>query len=310
LRKDIIILITILLPVLAFSSENGGYAGSFLRMGLGARSISMGNTGVAHPTNAYSSFYNPASFGFIEDITVGLSYSFLSLDRRFNFISYSMKVPPGAGFSISWIESGVGDIISRNSIGEPTGDINHSANAVYFSFGRQFGKRLAIGVSLKILFEFINDGTDEFDYSSNGVGFDIGLLYKFNDEIMIGGLVKDINSKFEANTDKIFELGGTTTDKYPVTGKIGAFYRTPLKWLNAAYDFEWSDKGLKKHHLGLEAVHGENLALRIGLNGENLVFGGGLDFKIFGSTSYLDYAFVPSIVDEGSSHVFSWQIRF
>jgi hypothetical protein len=305
-----IILLWILLPVILFASENGGYAGSFLRMGVGARAISMGNTGVAHPTNAYSTFYNPASFGMIEDHLVGLSYSFLSLDRRFEFVSFSMKVPPGAGFSISWIESGVGDLKSYNSIGEVTGDINQSANAIYFSFGRNFSEKLSIGVSLKILFEFINDGTDEFDYSSNGVGFDFGILYKINDDLMLGAQVKDLNSKFKASTDKIFERGGTTIDKFPVTSKIGAFYQTPIQWLRAAYDFEWSNKGLKKHHFGLEAVHGKNLALRIGLNGDTLVFGGGLEFVLFKTISYLDYAFVPSIFDEGSSHVFSWQIAF
>ncbi len=310
MKKNIFVVWILLLPAILFASENGGYAGSFLRMGVGARAISMGNTGVAHPTNAYSTFYNPASFGLIEDHLVGLSYSFLSLDRRFEFVSFSMKVPPEAGFSIGWIESGVGDLKSYNSIGEITGDINQSANAVYFSFGRKFGDRLSIGVSLKILFEFINDGTDEFDYSSNGVGFDIGILYKINDDLILGGQVKDINSKFKANTDKIFERGGTTIDKFPVSSRIGAFYHTPLQWLRAAYDFEWSNKGLKKHHLGLEAVHGKNLALRIGLNGDNIVFGGGLDFMIFKTVSYLDYAFVPSIIDEGSSHVFSWQILF
>jgi hypothetical protein len=271
LKKNKIIGFILLFPLMLIASENGGYAGSFLRMGVGARAISMGNTGVAHPTNAYSTFYNPASFGMIDEMMVGLSYSFLSLDRRFEFISFSMKVPPGAGFSISWIESGVGDLNSYNSIGEISGEINQSANAVYFSFGRQFSEKLSIGVSLKILFEFINDGSDEFDYSSNGVGFDIGVLYKINEDLMIGGLVKDINSKFKASTDKIFELGGTTIDKFPVTGKIGAFYQTPLQWLRAAYDFEWSDKGLKKHHIGLEAVHGKNLALRLGLNGDNLL---------------------------------------
>ena len=140
MRKYIIIVIVLLFPILLVASENGGYAGSFLRMGVGARSISMGNTGVAHPTNAYSTFYNPASFGILENMMVGLSYSFLSLDRRFEFVSFSMKVPPGAGFSISWIESGVGDLQSYNSIGEITGDINHSANAIYFSFGRQFSE--------------------------------------------------------------------------------------------------------------------------------------------------------------------------
>lgn len=310
MKKNIFVVWILLLPAILFASENGGYAGSFLRMGLGARAISMGNTGVAHPTNAYSTFYNPASFGLIEDHLVGLSYSFLSLDRRFEFVSFSMKVPPEAGFSIGWIESGVGDLKSYNSIGEITGDINQTANAVYFSFGRKFSDKLSVGISLKILFEFINDGTDEFDYSSNGVGFDVGILYKINDDLILGGQVKDINSKFKANTDKIFERGGTTIDKFPVSSRIGAFYHTPLQWLRAAYDFEWSNKGLKKHHLGLEAVHGKNLALRIGLNGDNIVFGGGLDFMIFKTVSYLDYAFVPSIIDEGSSHVFSWQILF
>jgi hypothetical protein len=310
LKKTLFIILILLFPLLIRASENGGYAGSFLRIGVGARAISMGNTGVAHPTTAYSSFYNPAAFGFTKDFLVGLSYSFLSLDRRFEFVSFSMKIPPGAGFSIGWIESGVSDLMSYNSIGQQTGEINHSSNAVYFSFGRNFTENLSIGVSLKILFEFINDGTDEFDYSSKGVGIDFGVLYKFSDDLMIGGLVKDVNSKFKANTGNIFERGGTTIDKFPISYKLGVFYHTPVQWLKAAYDFEWSNKGLKKHHIGLEALHGKNLALRIGLNGSNLIFGAGLDFILIKTVSFLDYAFVPSIVDEGSSHVFSWQIMF
>ena len=300
----------IILPTIQFASENGGYAGSFLRMGLGARSISMGNTGVAHPMNAYATFYNPALLARAKEYLVGLSYSFLSLDRKYEFISFSMKVPPGAGFSIGWIKSGVEGLESYNSIGEPTGEIYQSANAVYFSFGRSFSDHLSVGVSLKILFEFINDGTEEFDYSSSGVGFDIGVNYKINDDLMLGMLVKDINSKFKANTDKLFDRGGTTIDKFPVTYRFGAFYQTKLHWLKAAYDFEWSDKGLKKHHIGLEALYGKNIALRLGFNGDKIVFGGGLDFTIFDTVSYLDYAFVPSVIDEGSSHIFSWQVMF
>ncbi len=299
-----------LLPALTLAGENGGYAGSFLRMGVGARATSMGNTGVAHPTNAYSTFYNPAAFGVINEHMVGLSYSFLSLDRNFEFVSFSMKVPPGAGFSIGWVRTSVDELKSYNSIGEETGDINQSANAVYFSFGRKFTERLSVGISLKILFEFINDGTEEFDYSSNGVGVDLGILYKVTDNLTVGGQVKDIKSKFKANTDKIFERGGTTIDKFPQTYKIGAFYQTPVDWLRAAWDFEWSNSGHTRNHIGLEAVHGKNLALRAGLNGTNLVVGAGMDFMIIKTLSFLDYSFVPSIVDEGSSHIFSWQIVF
>lgn len=295
---------------LSFGSENGGYAGSYLRMGLGAHSIAMGNTGIAFPVNAYSAFYNPAAFAEIKDRLAGLSYSFLSLDRRFSYISFSMQVPPAGGFSIGWIESGVGDLKSYNSIGEETGEINQSANAVYFSFGRKIIDNFSIGLSIKVLFEYINDGTDQFDYKSNGVGLDFGLIYQLNDDLRLAYELKDIKSKLKANTDKLFEQGGTTVDPFPVIHKLGLLYRTPLSWLNFAYEFEISNKSAYKNHIGLEAVSGKNLALRIGLNGSNLVFGAGMDFKILMIESYLDYAFLPSVLDEGSSHIFSWQLAF
>jgi hypothetical protein len=103
LKKLFLVLVLFITYTMLYGSGNGGYAGSYLRMGLGARSIAMGNTGIAQPVNAYSAFYNPAAFAEVEDRIVGLSYSFLSLDRRFGYISFSMKVPPAGGFSIGWI---------------------------------------------------------------------------------------------------------------------------------------------------------------------------------------------------------------
>ena len=308
MKKTITLIILFLMSVMSMANGNGGYAGSYLRMGLGARAQSMGNTGIAGDVNAYSSYYNPAAFGFIEDKLVGLSHGFLSMDRRVNFISFSMKVPPAAGFSISWIESGFSNVYSYNTIGQNTGEINQSANAVYFSFGRKIIDNLSVGISLKILFEFINDGTDEFDYSSNGVGFDFGVLYRIREDLSLAYQLKDVKSQLKAQTDKIFDRGGTTIDPFPLINKVGAFYQTPLGWLNAAYEFEWSNKDSKKHHIGLEAVHGKNLALRLGFNGDVLTFGAGMDFNLLDIESFVDYAFLPSVVDEGSSHVFSWQL--
>lgn len=293
-----------------FAEGNGGYAGAYLHMGLGARSIAMGNTGIAEEPTAYSAFYNPAIYGTITGKKVGLSHSFLSLDRHVNYISYSMQVPPGAGFSIGWIETGVGDLISRNSIGQETGDINQTANAVLFSFGRAFTEKLSVGITIKILWEFINDGTDEFDYGSNGVGIDLGILYHFNNDLNFGYQLRDIKSKLKANTDKIYTHGGTTIDKFPLIHKLGASYKTPIDWLRVNYEFEWSDKKDYIHHFGAEALWAQNLAVRIGMDDTHFTFGGGMDFNFMGTVSFLDYAFQPSIIDEGSSHLFSWQISF
>ncbi len=309
MKKFAVLIIFILLTCSSgMADENGGYAGSFLRMGLGARSISLGDAGAADKPNGFSFFYNPALVGMIEEKVVSLSYSFLSQDRRYQYVGFSMKVPPGAGFSIGWIESGVDNLSSYNSIGQNTGEINHSANAVYFTFGRKFGSKLSIGVSIKLLLEYINDGTDSFDYSSKGVGGDFGAVYRYNEKFTIAAVVKDVGSKLEANTENIFERGGTTIDYFPVTYRVGIGYITPYPWLRALYDFEWSDKGSYDHHIGFEALQGENLALRLGLNGDQPEVGLGMDFKLSRFLSHLDYAFVPSIIDEGSSHIFSWQV--
>jgi hypothetical protein len=292
------------------AGDNGGYAGAYLRMGVGARAIALGNSGVAAPLDAFSAYYNAAAFGSSERRMVALSYGFLSLDRHQGFVSFSMRIPPAAGFSIGWIENGIGNIKSYNSIGEQTGDIHYSNNTVLFSFGRKLFLRISMGVTIKIMFENINDGTSQFDYSSRGVGFDLGWHYDITDNFVLGYQICDINSKLKANTEKIFDLGGTTVDRFPLIQKAGIFYRTPLAWLRIMNDLEWSNKGDIRNHLGIEAVRGKNLALRLGLNGTHPVFGAGMDFKIGRNDSLLDYAFVPSLIDEGSSHYFSWQIIF
>ncbi len=310
MKKSLAIILCLFLVAPVVADENASQAGSYLRMGLGARAIALGNTGVASPVSAYSAFYNPAILAEIEGRLGGLSYSFLSLDRRHGYITLATKVPPAAGLSIGWIESGVGDLKSYNSIGQETGEINHSANAIYFAFGRSIIDRLYIGLSVKLLFEYINDGTDEFDYTSNGLGFDLGLLYVMNEDLRIGYQIRDIKSQLKANTDQIFERGGTTIDPFPILNKLGVFYQTPVSWLRTAYDLEWSNRSQVKHHIGLEAIRGRNLALRMGYNGSVITFGAGMDFKILTIESFLDYAFLPSVIDEGSSHIFSWQLSF
>jgi len=300
-----------------WANNNARYAGSYTRLGLGARSIAMGNTGVAMPGSGYAFYYNPALSGNHEDKIFSNAYTFMPLDRHVYFVGYSMRVPPGAGFSIGWLNSGTGSFTSYNSIGQGDGKIDHSANAIYGSFSRQFSDRFSIGVTIKVLFESIDGGSD-FDYSSYGVGGDFGVFYKVDDNLSLGAVYKDFGSKLKANTEDIFERGGTTIDYFPRLLRVGAFYTTPYEWLNLAYDFEISSKKEHTHHFGIEAKHGRNLAFRTGITNfreeierANQFFAGvGFDFKLYTYISHLDYAFISSKVDEGESHLFSWEIHF
>ena len=303
--KKIILFFLFLGTTILFANENARYAGSYTRLGLGARSIAMGNTGVAAPSRGYSFYYNPALSGLQNRKIFSTGYNFMSLDRHVYFLTFSMKVPPGAGLSLGWLQSGTGNLHSYNSIGEDTGEINHSAHAIYGSFSRQFTDRFSVGVTIKVLLEYINDGSSSFDYSSKGVGGDVGIFYQATDELGLGVVYKDIGSKLKANTENIFERGGTTIDDFPRLLRFGAFYHTPVEWLNAAYDIEVSSRGQYDHHMGFEALHGENLALRFGMT---VIDAGSPLSNTF--VSHLDYAFISSIEDEGSSHLFSWEIYF
>ncbi|MBD3225064.1 MAG: hypothetical protein GF313_10075 [Caldithrix sp.] len=306
MRKYIIIGLMLGLTAGIAQAQNGGNAGAYLRMGLGARSTSLGNAGAADVSNGFSFYYNPALTSFLDAKVGALSYSFLSLDRQFNFIGYGMDVAPGGGLALALINTGVDDITGYNSVGEQTGEIGHSANAAYFNFSRKFFNKFSIGLTIKYLWESLDVQGDD-DYQSQGVGVDAGLLYKITPTLQVAAVVRDINSQLKANTENLFEFGGTTVDKFPTLYIIGARYQTPLPWLSVLYDYERSTKNDDRHHFGVETSYQDRLGFRLGLNHDRLMAGAGMGFKILSARAKLDYVFVPPVTDEGSSHIFSWQ---
>jgi hypothetical protein len=304
-KAILIAMVLLIWTGMSFADGNGGYAGAYLRLGLGARQQALGNSAVAvHQVDAYSFFYNPALSGLQEKRIFTLSHSFMSLDRRFNFIGFSAKVPPGAGMSVGWINSGVDNLYSYDMLGQKSGSIDHGFNAFYFNFARLIAHKISIGVTIKHVREGIDIGSD--NYHSSGWGWDFGLAYLVNKDLIFGASLRDVGTKLTASTEKLFEFGGTTVDKFPKIFSVGAAYQTPLPWLRLQYAFERTDY-MQRHHLGAELVYHKILALRFGLDQSRLTFGAGMGFKLWKFFSTLDYAFVPSVVDEGGSHVFSWQ---
>jgi hypothetical protein len=292
-----------------FAEGNGGYSGAFLRLGLGARAIAMGNAQVGTAEDGFGFFYNAAALPLLEKISANLSYSFLSLDRRFSYVGISLPLKPQAGFSLGWIYSGVGDIVSYNSRGEQSGEIDHGLHAVYFSFGLSIiPNRLTAGISAKYLLENLSD--PEIDYDGKGFGADLAVMLKATRSLSIGYQIKDINGKLKSNTNNIFERGLEKENKFPISHRLGFHYVTPVSWARIAYDFEWSTAGEEKNHFGIEFLS-SGVAGRLGYDNDHLTVGAGLEIdRFFGIKAILDYAFVDSVIDEGTTHVFSWQFAF
>ncbi|MGE5681305.1 MAG: hypothetical protein ACM34K_10550, partial [Bacillota bacterium] len=94
MKKIIVILILIAVNIIFAQAEVSSISsmpGSFSRMGFGARGMGMGNSVSAVTDGNLVSYYNPALSVFQEKNSVNASYSFLSLDRKLNFLSFTRK---------------------------------------------------------------------------------------------------------------------------------------------------------------------------------------------------------------------------
>ena len=63
-----------MLSATLFAETNAGLAGSYLRMGLGAQAIAMGNSGVALSANGFSAYYNPAGIPYLDKRHLSMTY--------------------------------------------------------------------------------------------------------------------------------------------------------------------------------------------------------------------------------------------
>ena len=172
--KKSLIIISLLISGI-FAEDYAGLSGSFMRLGITARSIAMGGAFTAEKDHGFSTFYNPAWAAFLIDRQVGLSYSSMSLDRRLSGLSFATPLPPTAGLGIAWVSAGVTDIQGRNSAGEKTTMMQTSEDALMISFAQRILPWFSFGVNIKIL---QNQLPVNESYKGSGIGFDVGLLFK------------------------------------------------------------------------------------------------------------------------------------
>ena len=291
-------------PNTSDAQTNAGYAGSYLRIGLGARSIGLANTAPTGSADAYGFFYNPASLPRIQQKHVGLTYGFLPLDRMYNYVGFAMPLPPTAGIGVGWLATGVNDIQGRNSSGQKTTMYSARQNNFFLSFANQFSEYVRGGVTLKLM----QNDLDEIKTST--VGFDIGLVVEPIPFVELGLAAQNFNAKMSWDTEDVYSQGNTVVDKFPVIYRIGGLFHATAT-VDLIAEYERSDQGAVVYRFASRWEPMELASLRIGIADGHLAFGGGLEYDLFsGVDTGLDYAFVAGRVGEGSAHYFSWSFRF
>ncbi len=227
MRKYLIIII-VLISAATANAQLGSYAGAFARIGFGARGLSMGNAMVSDAFGDVAGYYNPSLSVFQEQGVVNLGYTFMSFDRKLNFVSFAkqFKLSEGrqtAGISISWLNAGVGDIDGRDNDGRSLGMLSTYENQMMMGMGFQLSPQVSAGVGFKLYLAKLYE-----EVTTTQAALDFGLTYLATKDISIGLAVRDIGAKYKWETSDVYGNNGTVTEnKFPTLVDAGASYNLP-----------------------------------------------------------------------------------
>jgi len=301
-------------------SKINSMPGSFARMGFGARGMGMGNAMLAVTNGNVVSFYNPAVPVVQEGNSLQASYSFLSMDRSLNFLSFTRRfdfyskkndsnVPSStAGVSAGLINKGVGEISLRDREGEQIGTFDEVEDVFFLGIANRFSNKIAVGIMAKYYYNKIHK-----DVSATALGVDIGVIYFASENLTYAASICDINATYKWDTGNIYGQDGNKTEpKFPVLKKIGVAYRFDDPKILASVEFENSNAGTNFLRMGAEYNIFESLFLRTGfdkLNFSNfdypmkLSFGFSYFYNTGGFTAGIDYAFVIEPYSPSDQHI-------
>lgn len=291
----------------------GGLAGSAMRMGFGARGMTMGNSIGALKNEDGLSYYNPAIVPFQTERTGYISAGLLPLDRNLNFLSYTQSLKPAGGFSLAMLNAGVSRIEGRNSDGVQTETYSTSENEFIFSFGTKVRADFAIGLSAKILYYSLFEGV-----KSTTVGFDLGMLYVLNEEWSLGLVVGDINSKYKWDTSTLYgQDGNTTIEHFPLRRRLAIGYAPSFFRSTLSGEVEWIGSTWLSR-VGVEIPLHDNLTVRGGI--DQIAFDGSINakpslgFSLQGPLGswkpVLTYGYVIEPYSPGGIHMLSLKVGF
>ncbi len=304
--------------------------GSFSRIGFGARGIGMGNAVSSITEGELVSYYNPAITPFQENNSFQAGYSFLTLDRSLNFLSYTRKFDfystkdtvtenrkpkTTAGLSIGVINSGVRKIDGRDNNGLPTGELSTSENQFFMGLAARISEKISIGLSIKFFYYSLYE-----EISANSMGFDVGALYRINDNFNVSLVVADINSKYKWDTAPVYEQNGIVSeDKFPNLRKVGISYRNKEIGILGSIEFENSNAETNILRAGIEYNIYDQFFIRGGVdqfnvNNTDWPVKPALGFSFFKAFNTLvvgvDYAFQLEQYSSSDRHIVSVNFNF
>jgi hypothetical protein len=254
LRIIIIFLLTLLL--------NTSSHGAPIDLQLGCRPLGMGGAFVAIADDANALYWNPAGLAFLKrgETTFMHAFPYGVKDLGITYFGISQPFGVNAGVGVSWVRI-------KAKLYEGKENVSSEIAENVYSLGS--------GVNLKDIPVGFGFCLKRLSFSSKigggtGFGFDVGLLWKINQNLMAGLAIRNIATDVKGEAFRQTWRAGVGV-KVPENKLIIAFDINKKVEINKKkIDYQW--------HFGVEKFLHPNFVSRIGINKKSLT--GGFGFKI------------------------------
>lgn len=213
-----LLIITLILAAIPAAAQNtdihenaGTRAMTFLKVGIGAKAMGMGESHVAATDDLYASYWNPAGLARLQQPQLALMHNEWFAGINHEFIGFALPVGDIGTVGASANFLSFGELQGRDRDGNETTIFRPYDLAVIVSYARNITQALAFGTNAKFLREQIADE------SGTGIAFDFGGLYTFSElPLSLGFNAQHVGPRVRF-IEEAFGL--------PFTFRFGAAYR-------------------------------------------------------------------------------------
>lgn len=305
-----------LLPTLG-GQRAGTATAQFLKIGVGARAVSMGESFTAIANDAATLYWNPAGITQIQQNQVTFCHTAWPVEIRHEFAGYVHKLNNvnSLGVSVTALHT---DDMQETTEFEPFGTGNYFTFgdlAIALTFARQMTDRFSFGISLKFIEETLAE------LKMRGGLVDIGTYYRTGFGSTRFALVVTNFGPQLTPAGEFTLRNGTVVDQFqsyvpPTTFRVGfasEIFDQPTQRLTAAIQLNHPNDNSENINLGIEYVWRQLFALRGGYRGSQdeggLTFGAGFSLPLRLLRIEADYAYA-AFGRLGSANRFSMNISF
>ncbi len=305
-----LILIGFALPVHAQTIED--YAGEFLELGVGARSLALGGAGTAISEDATAGYWNPAALNVLKfPMVTAMHESRFDGTVQYDYGAFAAPLNATSSAAVSILHIGVSGILDTrdalvdfNNDGQldPGDYLDYSKVSSFsnydwvaiLSYAKTVNPMWSWGVNAKLIDIRLDPQT-----TGSGLGFDLATRYKPNDDLTLAAVLDDATTTLLSYTTGTKELvsptlvlGGAYT--WNITSDA-AHRLMPTADIDVRFENRGQDAQLyagpasADFHEGLEYQYKNLFAIRGGYNDVG-AWSAGVGVTI--SKLHIDYAYV------------------